>query len=185
VLTVTLGLFAIAVEFFRASPVYCTHDDDGRALSTNVKNFPYEHAACGLLCATGVEPVSAIRRGTAKEVFVIPVPNKLRFGAGIVISFGCCIYATIRLSPLWFNMFVRVRKWRMVVEDPPDNTGEFPRLTRKEVQGLDITVKRFLSVVEFPVSMSFCLALIILGELNFFTPQMTYQTEPFVTIGTH
>lgn len=41
----------------------------------------------------------------------------------------------------------------------------------------------FLAVIQVPLFMAILLAILIAGEVNFFSPQVTYQTEPFGNVG--
>ena len=52
------------------------------------------------------------------------------------------------------------------------------------MKGVNSLIRRFLSVVEVPVFGAAVLAILILGEMNFFTKQVRYETEPIASIGT-
>lgn len=51
------------------------------------------------------------------------------------------------------------------------------------MKGVNSLIRRFLSVVEVPVFGAAVLAILIIGEMNFFTKQVRYQTEPIASIG--
>jgi hypothetical protein len=52
--------------------------------------------------------------------------------------------------------------------------------TMNKVNGM---VKLALSAVEVPIFGGAVLAIVILGEINFFSGQVRYQTEPIASIG--
>ena len=73
---------------------------------------------------------------------------------------------------------------------PPDNAStDFLRsegtngATVESMKGVNSLIRRFLSVVEVPVFGAAVLAILILGEMNFFTKQVRYETEPIASIG--
>jgi hypothetical protein len=45
-------------------------------------------------------------------------------------------------------------------------------------------IRKFLSVVEVPIFGAAVLAILVIGENNFFSTQMSYGTEPIASIGT-
>lgn len=55
--------------------------------------------------------------------------------------------------------------------------------TVESMKGVNSLIRRFLSVVEVPVFGAAVLAILIMGEMNFFTTQVRYQTEPIASIG--
>ena len=55
--------------------------------------------------------------------------------------------------------------------------------TVESMKGVNSLIRRFLSVVEVPVFGAAVLAILILGEMNFFTKQVRYETEPIASIG--
>lgn len=52
-----------------------------------------------------------------------------------------------------------------------------------EMKGVNTVIRRFLSVIEVPIFGAGVLALVILGELNFWSTPVNYQTEPITGIG--
>lgn len=55
--------------------------------------------------------------------------------------------------------------------------------TIKEMKSLNGYLRKFLSAVEIPVFGAAVLAILVLGEQNFFSKQVNYQTEPIASIG--
>ena len=57
--------------------------------------------------------------------------------------------------------------------------------TIREMRGIDSKIRYFLSVVEAPVFGGLVLAIVVIGELNFFSTQVNYQIEPIGSVGKH
>ncbi|KAJ8113590.1 hypothetical protein OPT61_g4312 [Boeremia exigua] len=170
------GLLSLAIEFFRASSVHCTHDDYGNLLSSNPQEFPYNRAACALTCSTDFGPYSVIRTGTASDINVVPAPRKLSFSAGILISVACCIY----ISMPFFDIGLRAIEHTGVRQSVTKSASN----DRDEMKISAIFTRAFLGVVEvFFLAILASLAIVVIGELNLFSAEVIYQTEPFVTIG--
>jgi hypothetical protein len=186
------GLFSLAIEFFRASPVHCVHDDSGEVIS-DPGSFPYGGASCSLRCSLELGPWSSIRAGSAIDINVVPAPTKLRFGACILLSIVCCIYSSMPLFAMGLNALesAKMRRWKVkgrTVRDPhsqvTSNTASHV-LSAVNLKGIDSLGRKFLWVVEvlFLATLA-SLAIVIVGERNLFSSQLSYQTEPFVAIGT-
>jgi hypothetical protein len=91
------GLIALCVEFYRATPSDCT------AESTSIPNFGpkdfiYGTQKCGLICSETQGPYSPIRGGAASEIFVVPIPKRLTFNAGMLLAAGFCIPVCAHLN---------------------------------------------------------------------------------------
>lgn len=165
----------------------CTHDNAGNPLSSDVSQFPYEGANCSLRCSTEKGPFSHIRLGATSEIFVIPAPKKLTFGAATLLAAACCIPAII--SILYFWSLILQETWKNHVnsetkEDPRDEpiTGTNGATVGKMLQ-INGLVRTVLSTVEAPVFAAAVLAILILGEKNFFSKPVDHGTEPIASIG--
>lgn len=55
--------------------------------------------------------------------------------------------------------------------------------TKKSMKGVNNGIRFFLSVVAIPVFGGAGLAIIIVGEINFFSGPVSYQVEPLASIG--
>jgi len=64
--------------------------------------------------------------------------------------------------------------------EPIDGT----KATEGGMRGVNEVVRKFLSVVEVPIFGAAVLAILIVGENNFFGAQMSYRTEPIASVGT-
>lgn len=56
-------------------------------------------------------------------------------------------------------------------------------MTVGELKGINSVVRMFLSVVEVPVFGGAVIAILCIGEANFFSRQVLFQTEPMAAIG--
>jgi hypothetical protein len=65
-----------------------------------------------------------------------------------------------------------------------DEPIEGTNITEGELKGINSVVRMFLSVIEIPVFGGAIIAVLCLGEANFFSRQVAYQTEPMAAIGT-
>ncbi|KAH7080023.1 hypothetical protein BKA63DRAFT_233358 [Paraphoma chrysanthemicola] len=176
------GLVALCVEFYRVSPSECTHDDRNNSISFDVNTFPYGSANCGLTCSESVGPFSPLRGGAANEIFVIPVPTRLTFNAAMLLAAGFCIPAILSLVFTWDKILEINWKRRRQAENL-DEPIEGANVTVGEMKGINSVVRMFLSVVEIPVFGGAVIAILGIGEANFFSRQVRYQTEPIASVG--
>ncbi|KAF2622995.1 hypothetical protein BU25DRAFT_350925 [Macroventuria anomochaeta] len=175
------GLIALCVEFSRVTVTDCSHKAADVPLLT-VANFSYGDTTCGLTCSEDEGPFSPMRGGAAKNIYVIPVPSKLSFNAAMLIAAGVCIPAILSLIFTWDKILEINWKNRREPEQP-DEQIEGVNITRGEIKGINNKVRLFLSVIEMPLFGGAVVAILIGGELNFFSKQLMYQTEPMASIG--
>lgn len=172
------------MEFIRISTSPCTTDGDGHPAVFTLGNFTY-NTTCGLICDVDNGPFSPIRGGSANNIYVIPAPDKLTFDTVTLLSAACCIPAILSLVSMWNK--IRETNWNNRFgrkEEPTDapieGTNNATIGQMKEVNSL---IRFFLSAIEVPVFVGAVLTILILGERNFFSKQVNYQTEPIATIG--
>jgi hypothetical protein len=167
------GLLSLTVEFYRTTSSPC------KGLAPGDK-FPYGmDNACGLICSVSDGPRSSMRQGSANNIYVIPIPRKITFGMGTLFAAACCVPALLSLVSI-YNKIVQTNKKKQhqdhgkdeIAEDDPERIDR----TNKLIRGL-------LSVVEIPVFSGAVLALVILGELNFWDTQVYFMTERIAAIG--
>lgn len=176
------GLVALCVEFYRVTPTDCKTDNFNHTISS-AATFPYGgNATCGLLCSETDGPFSVLRGGAAANVNVIPVPRILTFNALMLLSAGFCIPAILSLIFTW-DKILEIN-WKRQREDERLNERiEGANITVGEMRGINKVVRLFLSVVEIPLFGGVILTIIGIGEANFFSPQVNYDTEPMGSIG--
>lgn len=175
---------SLTVEFYRANPVGCPFDNEGNPTPRNLDKFPYNNITCGLVCTPETGPRNPLRRDATDDIYVIPAPAPLTFGMGTLLAAACCIPAILSLVSMW-NKIVEIN-WRATFGQEEDENGQIEGTngaTVKGMKGVNAILKSWLSVIEVPVFSAAVLAVLILGELNLFSPQMRFRTEPIQSIG--
>jgi hypothetical protein len=172
------------VEFFRIQTSAC-NDDSGNDVLYGIGNFPY-NITCGLSCNTTIGPFSPMRGGSANNIYVIPAPDKLTFNTATLLSAACCIPAILSLISMW-NKILETN-WKNRFGDREEETN-LPiegtnGATPEKMRDIGKAIGKVLSAVEILVYGAAVMAIIILGEWNFFSPQVRYQSEPIASIGT-
>lgn len=180
---ILMGLVALCVEFYRVTPTACPFDELGNPISLNAAKFPYAHASCGLVCSEDRGPFSSLRGGANGNVYIIPVPKILSFNAAMLLAAGFCIPAILSLVFTWDKILEINWKRRTVVEQQLDAPIEGANITVREMKGINNVVRKFLSVVEIPLFGGVILAIIGIGEANFFSSQVSHEIEPMASIG--
>ncbi|KAK6815691.1 hypothetical protein PG987_016457 [Apiospora arundinis] len=182
------GLLSLTVEFYRLGPIACGQDEEGNVISPALNlGFPYETDICNITCSEKKGPWSPLRQGSTSEIFIIPAPQKLTFGAATLVAAACCIPAILSMVSMW-NKILEInwkRRW--------GNNYVAPRLD-EEIEGtngatvgkmmnVNDIIRSFLSVVQIPVFVGAVLAIMVIGEMNFWSESVNYQTEPVSSIG--
>lgn len=72
---------------------------------------------------------------------------------------------------------------RRTPEENLNEPVEGANVTVGELRGINSVVRMFLSVIEVPVFGGAVIAILGIGEANFFSRQVLYQTEPMAAIG--
>lgn len=140
---------------------------------------------CGLVCDVDQGPFSPIRQGSANNIYVIPAPTKLTIDTATLLAAACCIPAILSLVVTW-NKILEIN-WKSrfglkeeEINEPIAGANGATIGTMKNSYAL---VRKFLSAVEVPVFGAAVLAILVAGELNFFSRQVDYQTEPIGSVG--
>ncbi|KAH0522545.1 hypothetical protein TsFJ059_006372 [Trichoderma semiorbis] len=176
---VLTGLVCLAVEFFRAQTFPCHEDGQGNPISSNPKSFPYgENTTCELVCSDIDGPFSPIRIGSANNIYVVPAPRTLTFGAATLVAAGCCIHTVIWMVVMTERFNVRAKSYE--INEPISGTNG---ATKGTMNDTNLMIHLFLSAAEVPMSGCAAVAIIIVGEINFFSNPVNYQAEPLAAIG--
>jgi hypothetical protein len=127
-----------------------------------------------------------MRGGSANNIYVIPAPTKLDFNTATLLAAACCIPAVLSLVSMWnkvleYNFKQRAKREEIDAEESEPIEGT--KATVGAMNKVNDLVKVALSAVEVPIFGGAVLTILILGELNFFSTQVRYQTEPIATIG--
>ncbi|KAF2750116.1 hypothetical protein M011DRAFT_492413 [Sporormia fimetaria CBS 119925] len=183
---VVAGLLSLVVEFYRANPIPCSYDDSGNPLPHAIKDFPFKNAHCSLQCSDETGPFSPMRGGAASNIYVIPAPDMLKFNTALVLAAACCIPAILSVAFTWIQILENnwTRRIGHVEADPDDKliTGTNGATIGTMKQVAEQARKR-QNYIEVPLFVCAVLALVVFGELNFFSTQVRYETEPMASIG--
>jgi len=165
-LLVLAGLISLTVEFYRINPILCKVDNDGVPLSSNPNRFPFGNANCSLTCDTVNGPFSPLRGGSANNIYVIPAPTILTFDAATLLAAACCIPGVLLLAAMWIKILEV--NWRA-------RFTEQTSLGERKSNGFTHLIRNYAEIVLFGAGVA---AILIVGEMNFFSPQVDYETEP-------
>jgi hypothetical protein len=179
-------MLSLTVEFFRIHTSPCTQDDAGHPISPNDRNFNYTNPTmCDLTCSIDDGPFSPIRKDASNNIYVIPAPDKLTFGTATLFAAACCIHAILSLVSMW-NKILEIN-WKSRfggenenAQDPIERTNG---ATPEKMTTVNNLVRVFLRAVEVPVFSGAVFTILIIGEMNFFSAQVSWQTEPMTSIG--
>ncbi|RJE20036.1 hypothetical protein PHISCL_07627 [Aspergillus sclerotialis] len=177
------GLLSLTVEFFRTQSIDCVHDDSGNPVSPNVRDFPYG-TTCGLTCSEEQGPFSPMRQGSANNIYVIPAPNRFTFSTATLVAAACCIPPILSLIFMWIQILdVNWKKRFPGGEDDQDEIEGTNGATVGGMKKVNKFIRDLLSVVEIPVFGGAVLAILVIGEMNFFSAPVDYQTERMASVG--
>ncbi|RSL56375.1 hypothetical protein CEP51_014398 [Fusarium floridanum] len=168
-----VGLLSLAIEFYRIQTSDCMQGNSQPLPSSDVSHFPYtEGNNCGLICSIQEGPSSPMRGGSANNIYVIPAPGTLTFGTATLLAAACSIHAVLCLVSMWDK--VVETNWKKHYQN---------RGTKGMIKRLNQTIGYFLKILAVPVFGGAGLAILIVGEINFFSAQVRYQTEPMANVG--
>ncbi len=126
-------------------------------------------------------------RGSANNVYVIAAPTKLTFGTATLLAASRCIPAVLslvsmlnKIPEITFKTFRMDEEGKCKYEPSRIKRADDPLLTI--MKRLEIYVKIFLATAEIPVFGSAIFLNIFLGERNFLSPQVSYQTQSIVLV---
>lgn len=182
-----IGLLSLMVEFYRSNASDCT---DPQWTSFDVAQFLQNENTsscntCNITCCVDSGPRSPLRGGSSNNIYIIPTPDKLTFNTATLLAAACCIPAILSLVSMWFKILEMNWKTRFGVEneDEGDGSNQQGTANTKEIKKANTTIRLFLSALEVPVYGAGIFAILIIGERNFFSLQVRYQTEPIASIG--
>jgi hypothetical protein len=193
------GLLSLTVEFIRIQSTSCPIDDPATIQWAKNHTFPYNSSPkCGMVCGEDSGPFSPLRQGAADNIYVIPVPHALTFNTATLISAACCVPAILSLVSTWIKILEY--NWetfssRYYVTSTNPTTGSSTEkpderpirgtngATPKHMKGIAARIRSWLTLIEIPVFVAAVLAILVKGEMNFFSKPVNYQTEPITSIG--
>ncbi|KAI1423115.1 hypothetical protein F5Y12DRAFT_555341 [Xylaria sp. FL1777] len=175
------GMLSLTVEFFRTETQACPFDAMGAPIDLSILT-----ASCNPNCVYGPNgPYSPIRRDSTNEPAVIPVPQRLTFSAVTLLAAGSSIPPVLTLIFTWekileINWKRKFAQEEMRSNDPIEGTNG---ATPKMISFINGAIRNFLSSIQIPVFSIIVVVFLILGELNFYSDQVSYQTEPISSVG--
>ncbi|KAI7767174.1 hypothetical protein LZL87_009576 [Fusarium oxysporum] len=178
-----IGLLSMTIEFYRIETHSCLIDASGNPVSPNASKFHYvEGNNCNLTCSTQDGPSSPMRGGSANNIYVIPAPHTLTFGTATLLAAACCVHAVLCLISMW-DRVLEINWRRRFGKQNDDAASEDDESANKGVmKKVNDTIGFFLRILAIPVFGGAGLAILIVGEINFFSAQVNYQTEPMANI---
>ncbi|KAH0495118.1 hypothetical protein TgHK011_008685 [Trichoderma gracile] len=182
------GLLSLTIEFYRAQTFPCSQDAQGNPIPSNPSKFPYgESTTCGLVCSETEGPFSPMRKGSSSDIYVVPAPSRLTFGTATLIAAACCVHTIVWMASMAEMVFEDNWKSPLGIrtddgqadEQIPGTNGA----TKNTMRDVNAMIRFFLSVVAVPVFGGAGLAILIIGEINFFSGPVSYQVESLASIG--
>jgi hypothetical protein len=125
-----------------------------------------------------------MRGGSANNIYVIPAPDKFSFGMATLLAAACCVPAILSLISMWNKILEINWKTRFGNRDDDKQIDGTNGATVGKMEGVNNMIRFFLTVLEIPLYTGAVLAILAIGERNFFSHQVKYQTEPIASIGT-
>lgn len=180
-----VGLLSLTVEFFRIQTHDCI-DDLGNPLPADTGSFIYGSTMCGLTCLPE-DPTSPLRGGSANNIYVILAPSRLTFNTATLLAAACCIPAVLSLISMWNKVLESNWMSRFGVGNADDADDEatvgINGATKETMNGVNNFIAKLMTAVEVPIFGAAVMAILIIGERNFFSHQVSYQTEPIASVG--
>jgi len=172
---VLAGLLSLTVEFYRSNPIPCVLGEGP---------FPYGDTPCGLdYCVEKTGPMSPMRRGATSEIYVIPAPSALTFSTATLLAAACCIPAILYLISTWLKILELNWKSRFGTGDLQQQIEGTNGATVGGMLRINAVVTSVLSVLEILLFGGAVIAILVVGELNFGSAPMVFETELIQSVG--
>lgn len=119
----------------------------------------------------------------------------LTFSVGILIAAGCCLHTILCLGLMWTKILEK--NWRrfwgrrtLGLNQGREDDVHIPipgtnNVTQAIMQSINSRIGGFLSAVATLVFGGGGIALLIVGEINFFSKPLQYQTDPMASVGAY
>jgi hypothetical protein len=164
----------------------CPYDDFGQHLSPDPRLFNYNNPpSCNVICSITLGPFSPIRQGSANNIYVVPAPKSITFGRGLLLGAGCCIPAVLYLVFMWSEILQLNWKKSRFSDQNIDWTAKIPgtnNATLEWMTKIDDNIKTVLKVPETLLFSFAVLYIVVIGEMNFFSNQVSWQAESMAAI---
>ncbi|KAL1837193.1 hypothetical protein VTJ49DRAFT_4165 [Mycothermus thermophilus] len=166
------SLAMIVSVLYRVEPTACSDDGSGQPILRGSK-FPYGNTTCGLTCSVEEGTFTSLRRGPADSVHVVPAPTVFPFRAAAGFAAACFISTS--LVPIWSVLESSWKKSVVVRFMATESTASQRGKVLK-------AVGKFLRRVEVFMFGGAVIALVIIGEWNFWSEPMMWDTEPLSNV---
>ncbi|KAI6085022.1 hypothetical protein F4821DRAFT_162852 [Hypoxylon rubiginosum] len=180
---VLVGLLSLTVEFFRINSVACNYDLPSFPREPTPDDFDHLYQVCHIPCSINEGPFSPLRQGSANEIAIIPTPSKFTFNAITLVAAACCIPAVLSLASMWNKILEINWKSKFGRRDEDQFIEGTNGATIQGMSRVNTMIRLFLSTLEVPLLSGIVLTILIVGEMNLFSPEVSYQTEPITSIG--
>lgn len=191
-LSIRAGLVSLIVAFYRATPQPCL-DSNGN----NVTVVAFQAAGNNesqTICSPTCSIWTIIRKDTTNASQWVIAPNTgMTFNTATLLCAACCIPAILSLLSVWQKVMHLswIKRFRRRSDTAGDNDGQ-PALTdeqrreredREDERWMDKKIRMVLGLVERIVFTVCIMAIVVLGERNFWSKQMRSGVEPMTAIG--
>ncbi|OQE36183.1 hypothetical protein PENCOP_c012G06403 [Penicillium coprophilum] len=180
------GLVSLTVEFMRVDATTCP-DSDPASISWATSGGVFTYGSnCSMTCTPENGPVSPLRREAADNIYVVPIPDELSVNATALIAVGCCVPAILSLVSMLFKILddnwkkFSNGKRRQKSDEPIEATSQ--AIIKPSTRTYQ-KIRYWGSLIEILIFSAFVLAILVKGEMNFWSAQMKYQTEPMQSVG--
>ncbi|KAJ5342071.1 hypothetical protein N7541_011195 [Penicillium brevicompactum] len=179
------GLLSLIVEFMRLEGIPVPGNEAASIAWATNKRFPYGNSV-GLRCSPEDGPTSSLREGSTDNIYVIPVPDQLSFNTATLFAAACCIPAILSLVSIGIRILDN--NWEKLSggrrkQQPDEAIRGTNGATVNHMTAIGEKIKDWMSLIEVPVMAAAVLAILIKGEMNFWSGPVYYQTEPITSIG--
>ena len=190
-----IGLLSLIVAFYRASPQSCL-DSQGHIVTASAFGNATAGGSLQTVCAPQCSLITAIRQDPSNPSQWVFAPSRgMTFNTATLLCAACCIPSILSLLSVWHKVmhFNWRRRWRRGnTEGVANEKKPQQELTQEERNARDLRVderwmdnriRLVLGLVERIVFMGCILAIVVLGEMNFWSPQMRAGVEHINGVG--
>lgn len=175
------GLLSLTVEFYRLEPRMCPPDDPATIEWSQTGKFTY-NSNCSMSCGDN-GPFSPLRQGASDNIYVIPAPHELSFSTATLLAAACCIPAILSLVSMWIKILESNWKNLSRREQTVGDVKPEEQTTEDTDGGVSSRLRRWLMLIEIPIVSAAVLAILVKGEMNFFSASLQYETEQMSSVG--
>ena len=173
---VLAGLISLVVEFFRVTPARCP-----------AEGFQLGGSSCNITCDPNNGPVSWLRQGAQNNIYVITTPTVLSIGAATLCCASCCVPAVLSLISMWNKILEtnwRREHGRRLESETQDSIAPGAiAASAEKMKIVNDNIRYYLKMIEIPIFGAAIIAIIVIGEKNFWSDSLYYQTEAMPSIG--